>query len=971
MGATFRYLTFLLILLLTTGNLKAQLVVSGSLTPEQLVTQVLVGGGVQVSNVTYQGNNFMRGSFSNGHATNLGLDEGVVLASGRVSSIPNHPNVFADGQFNLPGDPTLNTISSSATHDAAVLEFDFIPTADSLQFRYVFGSEEYKEFVNAGFNDAFGFFVNGPKPSGLGTYNDFNLALVPGTSTPVTIDNVNHLVNTQYYVDNEHPTLGGTTIVYDGFTVVLTAYLVVVPCEQYHIKLAIGDAGDDRYDSGVFLEANSFSSSGPSTNLGYSNSSVWFGGAVEACNDAQLVFQLDEFKDDDYFIVRRQTLGTATLDVDYGLSPAEDTLWIPVGELSVTLNVFPYSDNIVEGTETAEFIFEFAEGCDPTADTTTIDIFDNTTAIPSFNLWNQFCDTDDPVQLEGSPPGGVFSGPGIIDTTFYPSLANNGLNQIFYTSYYIDVSAFGTDTICVNDVMQEVWVFGDPDVNAGSDALIPEGDTYTLSDANAHNYDILTWSTSGTGVFNDINIINPIYSPSIGDITAGTVTLTMFAEANEPCAGDSSDSMVLSIVSGTTALAGEDDAICEGMPYQLNGTALFYNTLVWTTAGDGSFSNPAILNPLYTPGPGDIAAGGVTLTMTAIGSSTHADDIYLAIGPQPVANLGPDRYIPHGIWIDLNSDVAGGSGDFLYIWDPADMLVNPTLPNPTTKNIYDNTTFTLFVTDTQTGCESELASVNVIIDGPPLGADPYAIPAVSCAGDNVQLFANPLGGDTTGYSYFVWTASPGGQTYGFANPIVEISEPTTFSLTFTDGYNPYNTSIFVDLLPDPVVELGGAIQMHCLYEQVVLDAGNPGSTYFWSTGDTTQQIFVQTTGLAYDEQDFSVEVVSGNGCTGFGSTTVVFDFDACVGIDEAFRNSHFHIYPNPSYGLFNIESLGIDGETRLSVMNVNGLEVYNTTLHLTNTGFKDELNLSDLRTGMYYIRFLGKDFEYSEKIIIK
>jgi hypothetical protein len=79
----------------------------------------------------------------------------------------------------------------------------------------------------------------------------------------------------------------------------------------------------------------------------------------------------------------------------------------------------------------------------------------------------------------------------------------------------------------------------------------------------------------------------------------------------------------------------------------------------------------------------------------------------------------------------------------------------------------------------------------------------------------------------------------------------------------------------------------------------------------------------------------------------------------------------FHIYPNPSYGLFNIESLGIDGETRVSVINVNGLEVFNKTIHLTTTGFKDELNLSDLKTGMYYIRFQGDGFLYAEKIIIK
>ncbi len=100
--------------------LKAQLIVSGNLTPEQLVQQVLVGGGVSVSNVTYQGNNLMRGSFTNGHATNLGLDEGVVLASGNVHQIPNPATFHASTGYNLPGDPTLTATCGFNTNDASV-----------------------------------------------------------------------------------------------------------------------------------------------------------------------------------------------------------------------------------------------------------------------------------------------------------------------------------------------------------------------------------------------------------------------------------------------------------------------------------------------------------------------------------------------------------------------------------------------------------------------------------------------------------------------------------------------------------------------------------------------------------------------------------------------------------------------------------------------------------------------------------
>ncbi|MCD4725489.1 MAG: choice-of-anchor L domain-containing protein, partial [Bacteroidales bacterium] len=159
-----KHLIFLIFLFITLSGhgLRAQLVVQTNLTPEQLVQQVLVGSGVSVSNVTYQGNNFMRGSFTNGHATNLGLDDGVTLSSGSVMQIPNNAVVHASTPYGLSGDPTLNAISTALTHDASVLEFDFVPTADTLRFRYVFGSEEYPNYVGSSFNDVFGFFVNGP-----------------------------------------------------------------------------------------------------------------------------------------------------------------------------------------------------------------------------------------------------------------------------------------------------------------------------------------------------------------------------------------------------------------------------------------------------------------------------------------------------------------------------------------------------------------------------------------------------------------------------------------------------------------------------------------------------------------------------------------------------------------------------------------------------------------------------------------
>jgi hypothetical protein len=118
----------------------------------------------------------------------LGINEGIILSSGKVLEASNPVTFFASTNNNTPGDTNLNNLISGTTLDAAVLEFDFIPQSDTLTFNYVFGSEEYPEYVCSSFNDVFGFFITGPNPAGPPHYNKMNIALVPGTNLPVYIN---------------------------------------------------------------------------------------------------------------------------------------------------------------------------------------------------------------------------------------------------------------------------------------------------------------------------------------------------------------------------------------------------------------------------------------------------------------------------------------------------------------------------------------------------------------------------------------------------------------------------------------------------------------------------------------------------------------------------------------------------------------------------------------------------------------
>ncbi|MBN3036747.1 MAG: choice-of-anchor L domain-containing protein [Bacteroidales bacterium] len=250
-----------LMFLFVTGNVSTAQVQIISGLPASALADTLCGIAVSFSNATLMGADVAFGAFSGGGTTNLGINDGIVLCSGSVEIIPG-PNNTGSAGFNngMNGDPDLTVLATMPTYDAVILEFDVIPVYDTLRFRYIFGSEEYPEWVINLFNDVIAIFVTGPDPSG-GNYMLKNIALVPGTDLPVNIHNINNVIPSypEYYVDNT----GGQTIQYDGFTTPLPAVLPVVPGETYHIKIGVADAGDGIYDSGIFLKKGTLSSAGP------------------------------------------------------------------------------------------------------------------------------------------------------------------------------------------------------------------------------------------------------------------------------------------------------------------------------------------------------------------------------------------------------------------------------------------------------------------------------------------------------------------------------------------------------------------------------------------------------------------------------------------------------------------------------------------------------------------------------------
>ncbi|SDU75653.1 choice-of-anchor L domain-containing protein [Jiangella alkaliphila] len=231
---------------------------TGGLTADEIV-QTLVGDGVTVDNVEYNGSPLAAG-LAGGFDDVFGVPGGVALSSGSVggerSSILG-PNVADDmtTEHALPGDADLDPLSTFPTTDAAVLEFDFVPETEQIRFDYIFGSDEYNEYVDSQYNDVFGFFVNGE-----------NCAVVGEDAQPISINTINAGSNAELFVDNELPGDGGEAAhatELDGFTTVLTCAADVTAGETNHIKLAVADASDLALDSTVIIAAGTFEANHP------------------------------------------------------------------------------------------------------------------------------------------------------------------------------------------------------------------------------------------------------------------------------------------------------------------------------------------------------------------------------------------------------------------------------------------------------------------------------------------------------------------------------------------------------------------------------------------------------------------------------------------------------------------------------------------------------------------------------------
>ncbi len=518
----------------------AQVTVNNTtLTVEQYIQTYLIGSGVTISNVQFNAgsaaiNNEQVGAFLDVNL-DTGIPYGIILGSGNVSmaaQLNTGGGSSLGGGTGMGSDSALASITPNTIFDECVVEFDFVPVGDTIKFNYVFASEEYDEYVCGSVNDAFGFFLSGPNPLG-GNYSSQNLALIPDplnpglyTTTPVSINTVNlgvagsnGLLSNCTNIDSNFADYSifytqntTNTYEYDGRTVVLEARSPVICGQTYHIKLAIGDAGDGALDSGVFIEGGSFSSEEVIVDV---LTTTGDSAIVEGCNSARINFIRTSNSDS---LTVHFSLGgsTATNGVDY-VTIIDSVTFVP-GSDTVSLIIIPLADGITEGIEVITITAITFNACGDTIISTgniyIIDVPDMKTFAPdttlycaqdSIYIWAQGSQATPPFSYEWFDSQGNSLG---IDSNY--AYVPGSLNDTFYVDISDSCNSLTLrDTVIVSLVFAPLSLAITPDTNicAGDSILIQANVTGGIPPYNYQwsngliGVDSFWVSTVGTSVF--------------------------------------------------------------------------------------------------------------------------------------------------------------------------------------------------------------------------------------------------------------------------------------------------------------------------------------------------------------------------------------------------------------------------------------------------------------------------------------
>ena len=375
-------------------------------------------------------------------------------------------------------------------------------------------------------------------------------------------------------------------------------------------------------------------------------------------------------------------------------------------------------------------------------------------------------------------------------------------------------------------------------INAGADATICSGSTYTLAGSFANGAAALAWTTSGTGTFNNASLSNAVYTPSAADIAAGNVTLT--ATSNDPAGPCTalSDSMVLNINPIVTISAGSNDNLCSGGSYTLNGTfGGGATSVLWITSGSGTFNDATLPNAVYTPSVADITAGTVTLTITsndpAGPCSSQNASVVLTINPFATVNAGADASVCAQTGYTLSASFGGGATAGLWSTTGTGIFNNPSLPSAIyTASNADATAgsvMLIFTSNDPQGICGSVADTMLLIVNPQDNAS-FAYPLSTYC----QTGTDPTP-TVTGVAGGTFTFSPAGLVIDASTGTITLqaSGLNTYSVYYTtNGVCPWSDTLLVTIADAPSAAFAYTPMVYC-------QSSNPNAVPIFPLGSSS------------------------------------------------------------------------------------------------------------------------------------
>lgn len=295
------------------------------------------------------------------------------------------------------------------------------------------------------------------------------------------------------------------------------------------------------------------------------------------------------------------------------------------------------------------------------------------------------------------------------------------------------------------------------------------------------------------------------------------------------------------------------------------------------------------------------------------GSCSTFDTVTVQVDTVPMFNLGTDITVCEG--------------------NP--QTLDATITDPNATYFWNNGGNTGSITIDSSSTYIATVSINNCVNKDTISVLFHPNPSITLPNDTLVCFGQTVALDVTqaGLSYAWNTGSTSGS--------IVADSSQTYTVMVTDGNNCTATEDFT-LTVNPEIVIGWmdttSIPQN---DSTMLDAG-AWASYVWSTGDSTQTIYVSASGT------YSVTVTDAQGCTGTAS------INAFVVNNREVEIPALNVYPNPTAQILNIE---VGQLTYL----VEKAAVYNHLGQLMQVGRLNngyQLNVADLSTGVYFVRLL-------------